>query len=1042
MNRWIHSILFVGIGLLGPAATWAADAAALRLVPFPKEVRLASGAFDLQRPLVLEAPADRAETFGRLLNDELQRARLPAAEVRRLDGPARGFRLSDKPGGLVARAEFRPKATPEDYVLTIQPDEITAAAPDAPGLFYALATLRQMIRANRQGHAVPCVAIRDWPSLRWRCFQDDMTRGPSSTLDTLKFEAALGAYLKFNLMTYYMEHQFAFQKHPKIGPPGGSLTPEELKALVEYVKPLSLDVMGNQQSFGHFGHILKHPEYAHLREGADVLTPVKDETYQLLDDMYSEVCPLLPFPFFNVCCDETWELGRGPSKELAAKIGVGGVYVRHIRRVYDLVVKKYKKRMMMWGDIILQHPENLKEIPTDTIMLTWGYGDRPSFEDQIVPFAKSGYEFFVCPGVSNWSRILPDFGVATVNIRNFVRDGAKHGAIGMLNTDWEDDGEALNAVKWYGDAWAAECAWNASATPLEAFNRRVGAVLVGESGDRLGRAIELLAPTHRMRGMRAMLNARFWDADFPPPSSPATIENTAGRLLKAVRPAIEHLEACKNEATANQNIVDAYLFGARRMERIGQRMLDGLEAARLYDRAREGKPRDALPLLGQIEALVRTNRDAHAALGKQFAAIWLSESKPYGLDWTMARYEQTVKGFDDLLARLAKARQAAESGKPLPGPEEVGLVLPEAFARRARPKEIVASPLAPQTPWAEPAATHRLGLVVRAGAADRHELPVEVEVALPPDLASRPVRAFCTLSGHEAQEVLAQVDPAEQPGKCRLVLLLPSRLAKGEQATIHVYLGLPAAPKPLSTAAATRDAPNGMKWLENDRVRLLLGPEGSHIYRWEIKQAGNRDLTQPGEAGWAGFCDIAARRSIPYRLVCLADGPAMVRYQCVDPEGHTKTISLYGGTSWIEVMLDEPIDGFWNFDTPRNFAADGPTPGEYLFSNGAKGPVGKEADGVPAQVEAPGTFWSIKFNREKLALGMATPETAALHHVAPGSGAGGVGIEHSPPASHFVIFAGLLEREPAETMRRLSTTLDLPRQPDLAVHGLQIRPTP
>ena len=95
--------------------------------------------------------------------------------------------------------------------------------------------------------------------------------------------------------------------------------------------------------------------------------------------------------------------------------------------------------------------------------------------------------------MNNWSRILPDFGVATTNIRNFVRDGVKHGALGMLNTDWEDDGEAINAVKWHGDAWAAECAWNASATTPEEFNRRVGAVLFGEKGDHFGQAIELLA---------------------------------------------------------------------------------------------------------------------------------------------------------------------------------------------------------------------------------------------------------------------------------------------------------------------------------------------------------------------------------------------------------------------------------------------------------------------------------------------------------------------------------------------------------------------
>ncbi|MCX6880396.1 MAG: hypothetical protein NTW21_42310 [Verrucomicrobia bacterium] len=165
-------------------------------------------------------------------------------------------------------------------------------------------------------------------------------------------------------MTYYMEYQYAFKKHPKIGPANGSLTADDLTALVAFTKPLHLDILGNQQSFGHHGNLLRIPEYAYLSEnGPDILTPVKEETYQLLDDLYSEVCPLLPFPWFNVCCDETWGLGTGTSKELAAQIGVGGVYVGHIRRLHDLLEKKYHKRMMMWGDIILQHPDKLGEIP-------------------------------------------------------------------------------------------------------------------------------------------------------------------------------------------------------------------------------------------------------------------------------------------------------------------------------------------------------------------------------------------------------------------------------------------------------------------------------------------------------------------------------------------------------------------------------------------------------------------------------------------------------------------------------------------------------
>ena len=124
---------------------------------------------------------------------------------------------------------------------------------------------------------------------------------------------------------------------------------------------------------------------------------MKEETYQLLDDLYSEVCPLLPFEMFNVCCDETQGLGTGPSKDLAAKIGVAGVYVRHVRRVHDLLRDRYHKRMMMWGDIIVQHPDRLVDVPKDTVMLAWDYDGpaRLSVADQ--PFAKAGSRILRMP---------------------------------------------------------------------------------------------------------------------------------------------------------------------------------------------------------------------------------------------------------------------------------------------------------------------------------------------------------------------------------------------------------------------------------------------------------------------------------------------------------------------------------------------------------------------------------------------------------------------------------------------------------------------
>ena len=289
------------------------------------------------------------------------------------------------------------------------------------------------------------------------------------------------------------------------------------------------------------------------------------------------------------------------------------------------------------------------------------------------------------------------------------------------------------------------------------------------------------------------------------------------------------------------------------------------------------------------------------------------------------------------------------------------------------------------------------------------------------------------------RELLAQLDAVGGAGKSRLVLLLTEPLRSNEQASVHVYLGLPQPPIPLPGAVSTRPDAEGRHWIENDRIRAHLGGEGAHVYRWEVKAAAGRDLTMPGEKGWAGFSDIGSHRQSAYQLECAARGPAMVEFRCDDAAGHEKTIRFYGGASWMEVLLDEPTPLYWDFDDPKNFAADGPTPGTWLFSNGQSGPVGREADGVPAQVKAPGTWWGVKFNAGELALGLITPGTAAFHHVAPGAGAGGVGIENSPPAQHFVTFAGLLEVPPSDTMNRLQCTLALQRPVSVRLHALQVR---
>jgi hypothetical protein len=439
-----------------------------------------------------------------------------------------------------------------------------------------------------------------------------------------------------------------------------------------------MNIMGNQQSFAHFEKILSHDEYAHLRETPDMLTPAKEETYQFLDDLYADQIPWLPFSFFNVCCDETSGLGQGAAKGMVEKYGVGGTYVKHILRVHDLIRNKYGKRMMMWGDIILRYPDFLEEIPKDVIMMTWGYGAKLNFEDQIIPFADSGYDFFVCPGVNSWSVILPHFKEANVNIQNFVRDGFKHGCIGVLNTDWDDDGRTFNAVNVYGYAWGAECSWNASKTSIEDFNSRIGAVLFGEKRGHFGKAVEILSELGYKN------NSLFFDIQFEPFRCMSVKEKQAElasqKTLEIARRAIKYLEASQKSATVNADILDYFIFGARRVELMAQREIDRFEAAVAYDEASKLAPQQAKRKVAVAIKHLRRARDAHVASRERFKELWLRENKPYALDWVIegghkvydvhGSYNEIIRKYDKLLSRLA---ELADTDGPLPPGREVGL---------------------------------------------------------------------------------------------------------------------------------------------------------------------------------------------------------------------------------------------------------------------------------------------------------------------------------------------------------------------------------
>jgi hypothetical protein len=666
-------------------------------------------------------------------------------------------------------------------------------------------------------------------------------------------------------------------------------------------------------------------------------------------------------------------------------------------------------------------------------MLSWGYDASPSFENAVKPFAESGYDFFVCPGVSCWFRILPVFDNAVGNIQNYVRDGAKYGALGMLLTSWDDDTSNFFSYNWHGVGWGAECSWNASKTTIEDFNRRIGAVLFGEKGDHFGQAIALLGKAEAVPGLESVSTPRFWRRDTAEFQVSREVERKCNKqLLDLVEPALKHLEAAKKEARFNKDLLDYFIFGAERLRLLATRSNALLDAAEAYEQAgyAVAEKKDAGPLLGQAAASLKQVREEHLRLRERCHALWVAEDRPYAMDWNLNAYTELAAYYDSLINRLGQAAATLKERKTLVPAKEVGLQIIEKAVRRTRPQTAVGDPLEPGAEWALVGFSKRLGLVLEGGGDARRDQPAELDLPLRSDMDNRAQLMELDQAGGQ-KPVLCQLQSVGE--RKRLVFLAPGDLPADGKRSFLLYFDPsgPGAELTSPSQASCRDAKGGMKWIENDQVRLLVAPEGAHIYRWEIKALNNLDVTQPGETQWFGFADVLdASRCAPNRIEVLADGPAVVRLKCTNDAGLEKTISLWAGVPWVEVTFNAPVSRFWCYDDAKLMGPGSATPGTYLFSNGDTGTI-KGGQGRSGQ-------WGAKYLPGGPLDAVLTPGEAPFHIVGPGGGDGGVGVEGGS-AAHFVIYGGTCPESPKDCLERLCAALDYRAQPGIELYAVQER---
>ena len=421
------------------------------IIPTPQEIEVNEGFFTLNESTLI---FNETEISNILKNDIL--------EITGLD--LNLSKKSNKKNSIVfhLKDSIPAKENPDQaYIINIRPNRITIEATTEQGLFYGAQSLKQLIRhqlLTENNLNIPCYNIFDYPSLEYRGWMDDISRGPIPTTDFIKEQIRRLAEYKFNFFNLYTEHLFKLNEYPDIAPTDG-LTAEEIKELTEYAKDYYIEFIGNQQCFAHAEKTLDNPFYDDIKDTRFNFNPGVEETYEFLETLLGETAQAYESKYFNINCDETEGLGNGKAKSYVDNIGAENAYCQHINKVYD-ILQKYDKEVMMWGDIIAKNPEMIKQLPEDIQFIVWSYGGRDSFDEMIAPFKNSGHTFWVAPGASCWASCFPYIDNYTVNIANFARDGYKNGAKGIINTAWDDYGETMFNSTWHAMVWCAETSWN------------------------------------------------------------------------------------------------------------------------------------------------------------------------------------------------------------------------------------------------------------------------------------------------------------------------------------------------------------------------------------------------------------------------------------------------------------------------------------------------------------------------------------------------------------------------------------------------------
>ena len=550
----------------------------------------------------------------------------------------------------------------EGYYLRVEDAGITAAALTETGLYYATRTIAQMAtdRSVLRG-----AIIRDWPSLRYRGFQYDVSRGQMPKTDTLKRLARITAEAKMNMYELYIEHEFQWTRHPDIAP-GEAISAKDAREIFDSAARYHMEVHPLMQTFGHFYNIGAKPAYKqYMVPDGGTVDIRKPEAVAFVLDLIDEICDAFPGKFLNV---DITEINDAAFKESGTtQQQLTELTLQYAVKMHDALAKRGMRLMVVQGPLAAEGSLTglgsvVERLPKDIIIGSYYTAEfYGGWDSDFVRLQKLGLEFLAQPWIDSHGHIMPYVGHAMDFSDIEISRGLQYGAAGSVTCDWGDDWHYdLPGMTWYPLLYHGASAWTGAKLDRDYFNKAFGKLVFGIGDDSVARAINLAGningqklklrnaaggidePAYAGNSTFGRYYYEFFGDPFADPKILDIVEpgNMGRAILAPAQQAESLLAAARPKATRNKDVLEQLLFAARNYEAMGKKLI-----------IRERVLDQSVPRSDVAEELLAL-ASSYEGLRTEFSRLWLRDCKDAG------SYRGYLQRFDNTIVPCrAKAKE-------------------------------------------------------------------------------------------------------------------------------------------------------------------------------------------------------------------------------------------------------------------------------------------------------------------------------------------------------------------------------------------------